>query len=175
MADKSITASLSDEAIQTAHIFLRDFEKHGIHLPEQQRQQVVSLTSSILSLGRQFLTEGGEARPPALIKPSELEGMKDTGMSARYQMQARFSSRDLQVYPGSLQAQMIMRSAPLEEPRRKVYVAAHTSPPERVQLLETLLSVRAALAQVLGHDSFARLTLSDKMAKSPGWWPSSFT
>jgi hypothetical protein len=98
--------------------------------------------------------------------------MKDLGLSSRYQLQARFSNRELQVYPGSLQAQMIMRSAPLEEPRRKVYVAAHTSDPEQLQLLETLLRARAYLAQVLGHDSFSRLTLSDKMAKSPGQYTS---
>jgi intermediate peptidase len=94
--------------------------------------------------------------------------MKETGLNTRYQLQARFSNRNLQVYPGSLQAQMIMRSAPLEEPRRKVYLAANGSSPERIELLEAMLRARAYLAQVLGHDSFSRLTLSDKMAKSPG-------
>jgi intermediate peptidase len=168
LADKAIADSLSNEALQTAYIFLRDFEKHGIHLPEQQRQQVVALSSSILSLGRDFLSDAGEDRPPALIKPSELEGMKDTGGKSRFQMQSRLFNRDLQVYPGSLQAQMIMRSAPAEEPRRKVFISAHSSSPERIQLLETLLRARAYLAQVLGRGSFAQLTLADKMAKSPG-------
>lgn len=147
---------------------MRDFEKHGIHLSEDRRNHVVALTTNILSLGRAFLSDAGRPMPPALIKPSELEGMKDSGLSTRYQLQARFSNRNLQVYPGSLQAQTIMRSAPLEEPRRKVYLAANGSSPERIELLEAMLRARAYLAQVLGHDSYSRLTLSDKMAKSPG-------
>jgi intermediate peptidase len=168
LEDRDIAASLSEEALQTALIFIRDFEKHGIHLPEERRNHVVALTTNILSLGRQFLSDAGGPMPPALIKPSELEGMKDKGINTRYQLQARFSNRDLQVYPGSLQAQMIMRSAPMEEPRRKVYEATNASSPERIELLEGMLRARAYLARVLGHDSFARLTLSDKMAKSPG-------
>nr|ALK27862.1 mitochondrial intermediate peptidase 1 [Limonomyces culmigenus] len=167
LSDRDVAASLSEEALQTALIFIRDFEKHGIHLPEERRNHVVALTTNILSLGRQFLNDAGGPMPPALIKPSELEGMKNTGLNTRYQLQARFSNRDLQVYPGSLQAQMIMRSAPLEEPRRKVYQATNASSPERIELLEAMLRARAYLARVLGHDSFSRLTLADKMAKSP--------
>ena len=72
------------------------------------------------------------------------------------------------VYPGSLQAQMIMQSASSEEPRRRVYTAAHTSTPEQIQVLERLLRARAELAQLVGKDSFADMTLGDKMAKSPG-------
>jgi intermediate peptidase len=166
--DPTIVSSLAEEAHQTALIFWRDFEKHGIHLPERERQSVVSVSSDILSLGRQFLNDANTARPPARIMPSELEGMKDSLQGARLQLQARFSKRELLVYPGSLQAQMIMRSAPAEEPRRKVYVAANSSTPEQLEVLEYLLRSRAHLAALLGQDSYATVTLSDKMAKSPG-------
>lgn len=160
--------SLTEEAHQTALIFWRDFEKHGIHLPDAERQAVVSTSTAILALGRQFVNDAGSPRPPASIRPSELEGMKDVHQGARLQLQARFSKRALAVYPGSLQAQMIMRSAPEEEPRRKVYVAANSSTPQQLEVLEYLLRARARLAGLLGQDSYARVTLSDKMAKSPG-------
>lgn len=61
-----------------------------------------------------------------------------------------------------------MRSAPLEEPRRKVYLAANSSTPEQVEILEALLRARAQLATLVGSDSFAHMALGDKMAKSPG-------
>jgi Zn-dependent oligopeptidase len=102
------------------------------------------------------------------IKPSELEGLKDRGMGARLQRQAFFTQKDLLVYPGSHQAYMILRAAPDEEPRRKVYMAGHTSSAEQLDRLERLLNARAQLSRLVGWNSYAGMTLSDKMAKTPG-------
>jgi len=63
---------------------------------------------------------------------------------------------------------MIMRFAPGEEPRRKVYTAANYSSPEQIEVLEALLRTRGQLARLVGSDSFAHMALGDKMAKSPG-------
>ena len=168
LSDPTIVQTLGPEAYQTALVFWHDFEKSAIHLPPEERTRFVSLSSEILVLGRQFLKETTSARPPTAIKPSELRGVNDQGMGVRLQLQARFTQRDLLVYPGSLQAQMIMRSAPNEDLRRRVYMAAYSSTPEQIQTLERLLKARAELASLVGRDSFAHMTLADKMAKSPG-------
>ncbi|KAI0801091.1 mitochondrial intermediate peptidase [Fomes fomentarius] len=165
--DEEVVKSLSPEAHQTALIFWRDFEKSGIDLPPTQRDRFVSLSTEILVLGRHFLTETATARPPARIQWSELQGLKDLGMGARLRLQAQVTKRDLFVYPGSLQAQMIMRSAPAEEPRRKVYMAANSSTPKQIELLERLLRARGELARLVGKESYAHMTLTDKMAKCP--------
>ncbi|KAH9968610.1 mitochondrial intermediate peptidase [Russula dissimulans] len=167
LSDPSIVRTLSREAHQTALTFWRDFEKSGINLPPEQRDRFVSLSSEILVLGRQFLSEASSSRPPAAIKPSELHGLKDFGLGSRLQLQSRFTQRDLLVYPGSPQAQMIMRFAPGEEPRRKVYIAANSSAPDQIEVLEALLRTRGQLARLVGSDSFAHMALGDKMAKSP--------
>ena len=160
--------TLSPEAYQTALIFWRDFEKSAIDLPPEQRKKFVSLSSDIPILGRHFLEGANAARPPTSISPSELEGLKDKGMGVRLQLQAQFTQRDLLVYPGSLQAQMIMRCAPGDGPRRRIYMAANSSTSEQIDILETLLRKRAELAQLVGRESFAHMTLDDKMAKTPG-------
>ncbi|PFH49704.1 hypothetical protein AMATHDRAFT_62721 [Amanita thiersii Skay4041] len=167
LSDPEIVRSLSPEAYQTALIFWRDFEKSAIHLPPEQRQRFVSLSSEILVLGREFLAGVNAPRPPTPIKPSELAGLKDKGLGVRLQLQAQFTQRDLLVYPGSLQAQMIMRAAPEEEPRRRVYIAANSSTPEQIEVLEKLLRKRAELARLVGKESYAHMTLDDKMAKTP--------
>ncbi|KAI0756830.1 mitochondrial intermediate peptidase [Daedaleopsis nitida] len=167
LSDDEVVKFLSPEAYQTALIFWRDFEKSGIDLPPAQRERFVSLSTEILVLGRQFLNETATPRPPAQIQWSELQGLKDIGMGARLRLQAKVTKRELLVYPGSLQAQMIMRSAPAEEPRRKVYMAANSSTPEQISLLERLLRARGELAQLVGKKSFAHMALGDKMAKSP--------
>ncbi|KAK2461560.1 hypothetical protein APHAL10511_006023 [Amanita phalloides] len=167
LSDPSIVKTLSPEAYQTALIFWRDFEKSAINLPPAQRQKFVSLSSEILVLGREFLEGVNAPRPPASIKPSELAGLKDKGLGVRLQLQAQFTQRDLLVYPGSVQAQMIMRAAPEEEPRKRVYVAANSSTPQQIQVLESLLRKRAELARLVGWESYAHMTLDDKMAKNP--------
>ena len=167
-SDPAIVRSLSQEAYYTALIFWKDFEKSAINLPAEQRNRFVSISSEILALGRTFLAQAASARPPAVVEPSELQGIQDVGMGARLHLQARFTNKALLVYPGSLQAQMIMRSAPREETRRKLYIAANTSTPEQVETLESLLRARGELAHLVGKPSFAHLTLDDKMAKSPG-------
>ncbi|KAJ6575303.1 mitochondrial intermediate peptidase [Mycena capillaripes] len=167
LTDPSIVETLSPEAHATALIFWRDFENSAIDLPPEKRDKFVSLSSDILVLGRKFLQGVSSPGPPAAIKPSELAGLKDQGMGVRLQLQARFTQRDLLVYPGSLQAQMIMRSAPAEEPRRRVYIASNSSTPEQINALEMLLRARAELAQLVGKPSFGAIALDDKMAKSP--------
>lgn len=170
-ADPELVKSLSKEAHETALIFWRDFETCAINLPIEQRNRFVSLSTDILVLGRQFLDQGAHARPPATISSEELAGLKDRGMGVRLKLQARVTKRDLQVYPGSLQAQMIMRSAPSEEPRRKVYVAANSSTQEEIDVLENLLKRRGELANLVGTKSYAHLALVGKMAKTPGIQP----
>ncbi|KAH0591017.1 Mitochondrial intermediate peptidase [Termitomyces sp. 'cryptogamus'] len=167
MTDPSIVSTLSPEAYKTALIFWLDFEKSAIDLSSAQRKKFVSLSSDILALGRDFLNQVDSARPPASIKPSELSGLKDMGMGVRLKLQAQFTQRDLLVYPGSLQAQMIMRSAPSEEPRRRIYIAANSSTPEQIQILEKLLRTRGELANLVGKESYAAMSLGDKMAKTP--------
>ncbi|KAF8846029.1 mitochondrial intermediate peptidase [Paxillus ammoniavirescens] len=165
--DAEIVESLSQEAYQTALIFWRDFEKSAIKLPPEQRERFVSLSSEILSLGHEFVTQASASRPPAIIEPSELDGLKDQGMGARLRRQAWSTQKNLLVYPGSHQAYMIMTSAPKESPRQKLYMAAHTSNERQIECLEQLLHARAELARLVGWDSYAGMTLNDKMAKTP--------
>jgi len=166
--DQELFNALSKEGQETALMFWRDFEKCAIDLPDAQRNQFVSLSTEILVLGHKFMNGEFRARAPAVIRADELEGLKDRGMGIRLKNQAFWTRRDLQVYPGSLQAQMIMRSAPKEEPRRKVYLASNSSTQEELHLLEKLLKTRAELAQLVGSRSFAHMELAGKMAKSPG-------
>lgn len=167
LADQELFNALSKEGQETALVFWRDFEKCAIDLPDAQRNRFVSLSTEILVLGRQFMNDELRVRPPAVIRAEELDGLKDRGMGIRLKNQAFWTRRDLQVYPGSPQAQMIMRSAPNEEPRRKVYLASNSSTQEELYLLEQLLKTRAELARLVGSRSFAHMELIGKMAKSP--------
>lgn len=60
-----------------ALVFLRDFEKSGIHLPPQQRAEFVKLSDEILILGREFLQPISSNSPsPSPSSTSRLFGSK---------------------------------------------------------------------------------------------------
>ncbi|KZS93453.1 mitochondrial intermediate peptidase [Sistotremastrum niveocremeum HHB9708] len=159
LGDTTVTSQLSTEALKTAHIFSADFARSGRNLPPHQRGRFVTLSSEILTLGRAFLNEASAPRPPISIPASQLQGFKSHTN--------RFSGKSLTIYPGSVQAHDIMKSSTNESLRRRLYVAARSSSVAQVEILERLLRARAEMAKLVGFDSFASMTLDDKMAKSP--------
>ncbi|KZT08480.1 zincin [Laetiporus sulphureus 93-53] len=117
-----------------------------LHAVLSDREVVKSLTpedhQTALMFWRDFEKSGIDLLPGAAK-----QGIKDMGMGARLRLQAQFTQRHLLAHSGSLQAQMIMRSAPAEEPRRKLYMAANASTPEHIETLEKLLHARGENVQ----------------------------
>ncbi|KAK1090473.1 Mitochondrial intermediate peptidase, partial [Friedmanniomyces endolithicus] len=64
-------------------------------------------------------------------------------------------------------ATVALRTVEDADTRREIYMANRTSSRTNLQRLEQLLKRRAELASLSGYDSFAHMTLTDKMAKSP--------
>jgi intermediate peptidase len=158
---------LSHAERQVALTFLRDFEKSGIDLPPAQRAQFVELSDSLLSLGRTFLTAASSGpSPDPLIEIPDPDKLLD-GMGSNFINGLPRSRGRALVMPGSWEAQMIVRYATDGEARRLAHVGNHRADPERVGVLEEMLSERARLAGVLGRENWAEIALVDKMAKNP--------
>lgn len=163
--DTTILQSLSQEAYYTAMVFSRDFEKSAIDLPTEQRNRFLSLSSEILTLGRSFLHEAATPRKPVPIAASDLPST--TKLRKRNWGGSLLGEKEVLLYPGSLQAQTVMQSSS-EQSRFRMYMAANSSTEEQIEILERLLRSRAELAQLVGEESYAHMTVNDKMAKSPG-------
>ncbi|WWC90105.1 uncharacterized protein L201_005038 [Kwoniella dendrophila CBS 6074] len=163
---------LSSAELRVAHTFLSDFERSGIHLPPAVRQKFVSLSDSLLSLGRTFLSFASSGpSTKKLIELPEPEKLL-AGMGSQFidslPRKRRYGSTNVAyVVPGSWEAQMISRYAREGEARRLVYIGGIQKDPERIEVLEELLKQRAELANVLGKETWADVTLIDKMAKNP--------
>ncbi|CUA72432.1 mitochondrial intermediate peptidase [Rhizoctonia solani] len=156
-------ARLSLEEKQVALLFIRDFEKSGIHLPEAQRNQFVTLSDTILSLGRQFLMEAAAPRPDVKVQIQDLTGVP-------FNVIRSLSSKDIRkgeawVTPNSWEARMILRYAKDPNVRRDVFTASNALIPEYVDTLEALLRSRHELAKLVGSPSYAAMTLGEKMAQ----------
>lgn len=80
LSTPSLSSTLSTEAKAVALVFLRDFEKSGIHLPPQQRAEFVKLSDEILVLGREFL-QPISSNSPSPSSTSRLFGSKSNSNS----------------------------------------------------------------------------------------------
>ncbi|CCO26235.1 mitochondrial intermediate peptidase [Rhizoctonia solani AG-1 IB] len=161
--DPEAVARLSPEEKQVALLFIRDFEKSGIHLPEAQRVRFVTLSDTILSLGRQFLTEAAAPRRDVKIRTQDLTGVPLNVIRSLPSDSLR--KGESWVAPNSWEARMILRYAKNPNVRRDVFTASNALISEYVDTLEALIKVRYELAKLVGSPSYAAMTLGEKMAR----------
>ncbi|GAA5862788.1 hypothetical protein JCM3774_001921 [Rhodotorula dairenensis] len=156
-------------AYAVATPFLRDFEKSGIHLPPAQRAEFVSLSTSIIQLGRRFLQNASDpdAREPVCLDRSELEAAFGAQMTRRLLGDVPESQHQVWIDPNSYEGRVLARHHPSASVRRALYVAANAAPASHVETLDELLSARARLARLVGRESWAAVALEDKMAQTP--------
>lgn len=182
MADDSITSTFTPEERAVALIFQRDFERSGIDLPPAQREHFVALSSEIITLGRHFLIDGPGPRGYVDLPIAKLQETVGTELPAndkRGQQRAqelldtlkkrvsRFTGK-VRVHGGTWEAHMLLRYCSHPDIRRDLYVAGNKENSANVDTLESLLRARSKLAQLVGKNSYAEMSLTDKMAKNPG-------
>ena len=166
LADPTIVKEFTPDEHAAAIVFLRDFEKSGIHLPTEQREKFVELSDRIIQLGREFVQRDPRGVHHIKVDPKVLNGLgQSLGRNS-----SLINKEDglLQLSTDSYECQMILKYADNDQVRRQVYEAVNSANHESVSILEYLMKTRAELANLVGKSSFAELQLQDKMAKSPG-------
>ena len=157
-----VTQSWSEEELRVAEILRQDFSQSAIDLPMARRKRFVELSNEINEVGSRFLDDMQPssthlAFPSARLKgadPMLLKNSTDTRGIARIPVVGSTTSH-------------VLRYVSDEEVRKDVYIASRTASAEQVRRLEKLIRSRAELARTAGFDSFASMTLTDKMARSP--------
>lgn len=161
LADPRATASWSEEEKIVARILLKDFANSAIDLPSEERQKFVELSNDINQLGFDFVDQMEPAQPHLTFDSSKMKGMDPKVV----QKLARWGKVILPtVGPAS---HMALRTVEDEATRKEIYLASRTASTKQIRRLEMLLKKRGELAQLSGYDSFAQMTLRDKMAKTP--------
>ena len=160
--------SWSEEEKATARILMLDFSKSAIDLPTEEKQKFVQLSSEIYRLGSAFVEGARPKQSFVFLKP----GPSRKRRSSLARVFGR--SKDVATLPVvGPEAIEVLRTVEQEEDRKKVYLAGRVSPQRQLSLLKELLQRRAEIAKLSGFESYARMTLADKMAKSPGMYHTS--
>ncbi|KAI8068616.1 hypothetical protein BC940DRAFT_318592 [Gongronella butleri] len=158
----AIVHALEPDEHAAAIVFLRDFEKSGIHLPDQQRKQFVDLSDRIILLGREFIQRQPRAVSHLRIPRADLRGLPTSFLS-----QAAADGDEIVVATDTADCQWILKYADNPDIRKQVYQALHSANDDHIAILDFLLHTRAQLANLVGQPSYAHLQLQDKMAKNP--------
>ncbi|OJK02674.1 hypothetical protein ASPACDRAFT_75799 [Aspergillus aculeatus ATCC 16872] len=162
-ANPLVTAHWSEEEKIVAQILIKDFSNSAIHMPPNERQRFVNLSTEVSQLGSAFVNGAEPAQAKVYVEANNLRGLDPMLV---HKMK-RWGTRTISVPTMGLIPRMALRSVHMEDVRREIYLATRTSSPNQIQVLEKLLTKRAELAQLSGFESFAHMTLHDKMAKSP--------
>lgn len=153
--------SWSEEEKTVADILIRDFSKSAIDLHETERASFVDLSNDIARIGPEFVDQMAADQPYLSFESSALKGM-DPLIVRRLTNWGRVTLPTAGAVPT-----LALRGVEDPDVRKDIYMAHRTSSQANVSRLERLLRRRAELAKLSGYESFAHMTLSEKMAKSP--------
>jgi intermediate peptidase len=153
--------SWSEQERTVAKILMEDFSRSAIELPEGARQKFVTLSDEIARDGAEFVDHMGPERASLTFDSTRLSGL-EPGM-----VKALTRWGKTKIHTMGHEAQVALRYVHDEDVRKEVYMAVRTSKKSSINRLEKMLKNRAELAKLSGYESFAHMTLENKMAKSP--------
>ncbi|RCH97883.1 Mitochondrial intermediate peptidase, partial [Rhizopus stolonifer] len=137
LADKSIVDTFTPDEHAAAIVFLRDFEKSGIHLPNKKRAEFVNLSDKIIHLGREFIQMNPRSIRHVKVPATDLSGVHPNVIMA-------MKRKDGYAYipTDATESQIVLKYAHNEHIRRKVYEGMNSATPQSIDVLEQLMRTR---------------------------------
>jgi intermediate peptidase len=153
--------SWTEEERIVARILMEDFARFGIGLDDATRERLVDLSGEISEVGSQFV-EGMTAETLMLkFNSKRMKGL-DPNLA-----KALTKWGETKISTMHHEAQAVLRFVEDADVRRETYSAVRTASTSSIERLEKMLKLRAELAQLSGYETFAHMTLENKMAKTP--------
>lgn len=156
------SGSWNEEERMVAQILLKDFANSAIELPAEKRLRFVELSNQMKMLGNQFLDSMTPAKSYIDLDIRQLKGVDPLTL-------ARWSNGRSKVRLPTVGDVPYVALGTVEDEatRREIFIAGRQSSKTQIRLLERLMVTRAEVASLSGHESYAHMNLSDKLAKSP--------
>lgn len=154
--------SWNEEEKMVAQILLRDFSNSAIELPGEKRRRFVELSNQMKTLGNEFLDSMIPKSSYLDFDIRQLKGMDPLSLARWSDGQRRVRLPTVGDVPYAA-----LSTVEDEATRREIYIAGRQSSRDQIKLLERLMVNRAEIANLSGHESYAHMNLSDKLAKSP--------
>lgn len=162
---------LSPEYQRMAHAMRKEFERDGIHLTYNEREEARELNNVIVGLESLFsanitekikLYEVDKDMEDEVTKivPRHILGQLVRGATNK-------NSSSLTLSADALLTNTLVAHSPSSALRKEVYMQANTAIPENLNVLDALIRHRHLHSTLLGYKSYAHRVLSDRMVGSP--------
>jgi thimet oligopeptidase len=140
---------------------IRDMERNGLALPEEERRKVIETRNKIADISLQFSSNIAAWQDELIVNEEEIKGLPDDYREMRKNDDGTYKI-DLS-YPSY---HPFMKYSESDEARKKLYIKfKNRAADANLPLLKQLLTERKKLASQLGFSTYADLEIDDKMAK----------
>jgi thimet oligopeptidase len=155
----ALDVSREDEATRWfLHRVLRDFRRAGVDRPPEVRARVKAINEELVRIGQEFQRNIRDDVRKIEVTPAELEGLPEDYVRAHASLSITTD------YPDYIPFMTYARSSAARERLWKVYrQRAH---PKNLAVLQSMLSKRHELANLLGYPHWAAYVTEDKMIGS---------
>jgi Zn-dependent oligopeptidase len=143
---------------------IRDYERNGLALPEEQRQKVKDLKNKLSTICIDFTKNVAEDKTTLLFTDEELDGCPTDFITNLDKDESTGKRKVTLKYPDVLP---VMRSCKVAETRKALDRARSSQCQDNnTPLIEEALSIRAEIAKILGFQYHADYVLATRMAKN---------
>ncbi len=155
---------LSDEQRYFITETIADFKRGGLDLPDDKRAQVAALKKDLSDLSLAFEMNIAADNSSITVAKEDLAGLDDDFIAALKKTDDGHYILTID-YPTFFG---VMENGAVEETRKRLFYAfENRAYPANEGVLKTIIAKRDELAQLLGFESFAHLSIDDQMAKRP--------
>ena len=143
---------------------IRSFERQGIALPKEKREELTTIKNNLTQLLIEFGKNISEYADTLIVTEKQMEGTPDSYKESMFDSNAGVYKIDIS-YPSR---RIFMNYSESEETRRALSEKfLNRAADENVELIPKFLAERQKMADMLGYDSYAAYVLEDRMPKTP--------
>ncbi len=180
---------LDEEERRMALMLQKEFERDGIHLSKEDRDEVMKLSGFVTQLetlfsnnllnNETFQLDGDLANDVTQIIPRSVlmnytssdhnssSSSSTQGYSSAFRDDSLNHGGPLNLTTEPHIINTILRHSSSSSLRKKVYMEANTACPQNLEVLDALIQQRHLLATKMGYPSYSHYFTSDKMAGNP--------
>ncbi len=181
----SILSQLSPEYQRMALAMRREFERDGIHLTYTEREEARELNNVTVGLESLFTNNITEKTKFFTVRGKEMVNEVDriiprhvlgqlvrtttttTTTTTTKDNHNHDANTFLTLSSDNLVCNTLLAHSPSSALRKEIYLQAHTSIPENLNVLDSLIRHRHLHSTLLGYKSYAHRVLSDRMVGTP--------
>ncbi|MGO3346452.1 MAG: oligopeptidase A [Marinomonas sp.] len=175
LADSADAKALSPAQTEALVQTIRDFELSGVGLEGDDKKRYGEISQRLSELGSQFgenVLDATQAWSKLITNKSELAGLPESALAQAKQM-AEAKEKEGWLFTLDFPSYMpVMSYADNAELREEMYRAFSTRASDQggdvkfnnAPLIDEILSLRHEMAQMLGFDNYAELSVATKMA-----------